>query len=63
MGEFQTYFKHCVQENSGIQLIEVPAVPIEERQCNEIRLLNLYIKARNGQPDAIREWQNITRSD
>ncbi len=62
VGEFQTHFKHCVQKNSGIQLIEVPAVPIEERQCNEIRLLNLYIKARNGQPDAVRDWQKITRS-
>jgi len=58
--EFKCYFNDCVTENSGIKLIEVPANPIEEKQCNELRLLNLYIKAKNGQPEAKARWQELT---
>jgi len=41
-------------------LIEVLADPVESKQSNEMRLLNLYIKAKNGQPDAIIKWQKLT---
>ena len=57
VGEFKHYFKDCVQPNAGIRLIEIPAKPIEERQCHELKLLNLYIKAQNGVPEAVKQWQ------
>ena len=59
VGEFKAYFKECVQPNAGIRLIEVPAKPIEERQCHELKLLNLYIKAQNGLPEAVAKWQQL----
>lgn len=58
-GEFIHEFKSTIQR-SGISLIEVLAKPIEEKQCHEIRLLNLYIKAKNGHSDAIVKWQKLT---
>lgn len=45
---------------SGISLIEVLAKPTEDKQCHEIRLLNLYIRAKNGQADALKQWQALT---
>ena len=62
VGEFKAYFKECVKPNAGIRLIEVPAQPIEERQCHELKLLNLYIKAQNGMPEAIEKWQALTQT-
>lgn len=59
VGEFITAFKATLQ-SAGISLIEVFAKPIESRQCHEIKLLNLYIKAKNGQPEALKEWQSLT---
>lgn len=59
-GEFVNDFKATLSR-SGISLIEVLAKPIEEKQCHEIRLLNLYIKAKNGQSDAMNAWQSLTR--
>ncbi len=56
-------FKQCFlqfQQCSGVSLIEVLADPVEEKQCHELRLLNLYIKAKNGQPDAMEKWQALT---
>jgi len=56
-------FKDCFsafQQCSGVSLIEVLADPNEEKQCLELRLLNLYIKAKNGQKDAIVKWQVLT---
>ena len=47
-------------KQTGISLIEVLAKPIESKQCHEIRLLNLYIKAKNGQAEALKEWQSLT---
>ena len=55
-------FKSCFlefQQCSGVSLIEVLAEPIEEKQCHELRLLNLYIKAKNGQADAMEQWQAL----
>ena len=60
IAQFKAYFKECVQPGAGIRLIEVPAEPVEEKQCNEIRLLNLYIKAKNGQPEAVEQWRKVT---
>jgi len=60
VGEFKDYFKLCNQQ-SGISLIEVLAKPVEDRQSNELKLLNLYIKSQNGQPDAVKAWQALTQ--
>jgi len=59
VGEFKDYFKVCKQQ-SGISLIEVPAKPVEERQSNELKLLNLYIKSQNGQVEAMQAWKKLT---
>jgi len=61
VGEFKAYFKECVKPNAGIRLIEVPAKPIEERQCHELKLLNLYIKAQNGAADAVAQWKKLIK--
>lgn len=56
-------FKACFidfQQCLGVSLIEVLANPVESKQSNEMRLLNLYIKAKNGQPDAIAQWSSLT---
>ena len=56
-------FKECFlafQECSGVSLIEVLADPVESKQSNEMRLLNLYIKAKNGQAEAMEKWQALT---
>jgi TPP-dependent 2-oxoacid decarboxylase len=45
VAEFSDAVKNSLQQ-CGISLIEVLAQPIEERQCNEIRLLNMYIKSK-----------------
>lgn len=60
VSEFKDYFKQCSSQ-SGISLIEVPAKPVEERQSNELQLLNLYIKSQNGQPDAVKAWRALTQ--
>ncbi len=60
VSEFKNYFKACGQ-HTGVSLIEVPAKPIEERQSNELKLLNLYIKSKNGQVDAVKAWQALTQ--
>jgi len=58
VAEFKTSFKQSLSQQ-GISLIEVKAKPIEERQCNELKLLNLYIKAKNGVPEAVEQWQSL----
>ncbi|MCL1125865.1 thiamine pyrophosphate-dependent enzyme [Shewanella surugensis] len=57
VGEFSEYFDRCARENRHIKLIEVPAITEDQYQCREIRLLNLYIKAKNGVAEAVQEWQ------
>lgn len=61
VGEFTETFEHAVAENSGITLIEVPADTEPKYQCHEIKMLNLYIQAKNGNPAAMQQWQNIKR--
>lgn len=61
VAEFKQCFSDYINENNGVKLIEVPAVPEESRQCHEIRLLNLYIKATNGMPEAVEQWNKVTQ--
>jgi len=58
--DFKEAFHQTMNEN-GISLIEVPAKPIDERQCHELKLLNLYIKSKNGDQDAIAQWRCLTQ--
>jgi indolepyruvate decarboxylase len=58
-------FKECFTAFSqipGISLIEVLAEPVENKQCHELKLLNLYIKSKNGQADALMKWQELTQT-
>ena len=61
IAEFSDYYARCLRENTGIRLIEVPCSLESQYQCREIRLLNLYIKSRNGDPEAIRGWQEVSK--
>jgi len=63
VAEFSDYFRLCAKEQAGIRLIEVPAITEEQYQCREISLLNLYIKAQNGIPDAITKWDALKNND
>ena len=56
IGEFCDYYSRCLDENTGIRLIEVPCLPLAQYQCREIALLNLYILSRNGDPEALKQW-------
>lgn len=60
VAEFQQYYQECLLANTGIRVIEVPCSLEPEYQCQEIVLLNLYIKSRNGDPDSIARWQAIS---
>lgn len=62
IGEFSDYYRECLQENTGIRLIEVPCTLEPQYQCREIMLLNLYIKSRNGDPEAIQRWQEVSHA-
>jgi indolepyruvate decarboxylase len=61
--EFSDYFTECVQQNRGIKLIEIPADTDEQYQCEQVKLLNIYIKAQNGQPDAIKQWDRLCNNN
>lgn len=62
VGEFKRAFNAAVDANQGIYLIEVPCEPSEQYQCREIKLLNLYIRARNGNPAAVQEWAELVQA-
>lgn len=61
VNEFSDYFLTTLNVD-GISLIEVLANPVEEKQSNELQLLNLYIKSKNGNPEAIAKWQALTQA-
>jgi indolepyruvate decarboxylase len=61
IGEFSDYYRQCLDENTGIRLIEVPCATAPEYQCREITLLNLYIQSRNGNEQAIRQWRELSQ--
>ncbi len=60
VSEFSNCFKAWTAENNGIKLIEVPALPNDDRQGHEIKLLNLYISAKNGIPKAMEQWEAVS---
>lgn len=56
---FNKHFSHCINNKKGIKFIEIPVGMAEEEQSKEIRLLNLYIKARSGDAESQRKWKEI----
>lgn len=48
--------------HNGISLIEVPADISPNFQSHEIKMLNLYIQSKNGNPEAIERWKKLTRN-
>ena len=62
VGEFTEAMVTAVNKSSGLVLLEVPADPSEQYQCHELKMLNLYIKAKNGDPASVEEWQRLTAS-
>jgi len=60
VGEFTQTMMQAVSENSGLTLIEVPADPSDKYQCHELKMLNLYIKSKNGDPESQRLWKELT---
>lgn len=63
VGAFLDYYGECLERNQGLRLIEVPCSAAPEHQCRELVLLNLYIRSRNGEPDALTEWARICAGD
>ena len=61
VGQFNKAFSEAVEANQGIYLVEIPCEPSEKYQCREIQLLNLYIQARNGNPEATLEWGKLVQ--
>lgn len=62
VGEFVEIFTQAVTQNRGIILIEVPADTSPEYQSHEIKMLNLYIQAQNGDPKAASQWRKISKN-
>lgn len=62
VAEFSTALRSAVDANQGIYLIEIPCEPSEQYQCREIKLLNLYIRSRNGNPEALQEWSRLIKN-
>lgn len=60
--QFSHAFSEAAEANQGIYLLEIPCEPSEEYQCREIKLLNLYIRARNGNPQALLEWEKLVQN-
>lgn len=56
LASFATTTAVASDENTGIRLIEVPCLALAQYQCREIALLNLYILSRNGDPEALKQW-------
>ncbi len=57
--DFMTVMNDCIQQNSGLKLIEVPASTDAQYQCDEIKMLNLYIGYRNGEKKATEAWKAL----
>ena len=60
-GEFYQVLLEKTQTPSGLTLIEVPTSTAEEQQSEPLRLLNLYIRARNGDPASKLAWDKLSR--
>lgn len=50
-------FDSCLTKRKGVNFIELPVSTDPCDQCKEIKLLNLYIKARSGDPESIKKWE------
>ncbi len=59
VAEFRQQFRAAIARNSDLTLLEIPCPADAEFQSPEIRLLNLFIKARNGDADANRQWSAL----
>ena len=62
VGQFDEAFSEAVSANQGIYLLEIPCEPSDKYQSREIKLLNLYIHARNGNSQAMLDWANLVQS-
>ncbi len=62
VGQFIEVFNAAIEANQGIYLIEIPCHTAEQFQCREIKLLNLYINARNGNPEATLDWAKLVQN-
>lgn len=56
---FQSQFRAAIERHSGLTLLEVPCPDGAAFQSPEIRMLNLFIKARNGDVEANRQWLTL----
>lgn len=59
VGEFHDCYLDNLRRNEGISLIEIPCGTDDASQCQEIRLLNLYIRAKNGEVHARAQWADL----
>lgn len=62
VGQFIDAFSEAINVNHGIHLIEIPCEPSEQYQSREIKLLNLYIQTRNGNPAAMQAWERLVQN-
>ncbi len=62
VGEFCENLTAYLAQPIGIFLLEIPARIDPQYQCNEIRLLNLYIQAKNGMPEAMIAWEQLCQN-
>jgi thiamine pyrophosphate-dependent acetolactate synthase large subunit-like protein len=61
VADFMTTMHKLVSRNQGLTLVEIAASTEPKYQCEEIRLLNLYIRYRNGDPEATAAWKKLTQ--
>ena len=59
VGELRAAFADATADRTRVHLIEVPVPTSEETQSDEIRLINLYIRSRRGDPVAQEAWQAL----
>lgn len=62
VGQLNDTMRKLVALRQGLHLIEVPSSQKERYQCRELRLLNLFIRRNNGDPEAIAEWDALQSS-
>ena len=55
----ETLYNLSKQADFGLVVIEVPASTAPEHQSNATRLLNLYIRAKNADPESLAAWKAI----
>ncbi|HEX4911171.1 MAG TPA: thiamine pyrophosphate-dependent enzyme [Permianibacter sp.] len=63
VASFREQFRAAIVRNQGLTLLEVPCPAGTAFQSPEIRMLNLFIKARNGDPEANQQWRALCQPD